>query len=196
VIFFVKTIKKKQTTFHSKFCNILKNSGESGISENPEFRKTSGKISEFRKLFSFSKFQNVGQLFGKYRVFHKNRSAQQCTHYKIDVKLINFVFQKNSPKMSRDVPEIPNSGKKKCVFPFSGRRKDTAYFWKIFGKNFRENPDVFGGKFPEIRKSGKFRKFRKISEKKVQNVDFGKFNPRCRARFKTHILRAKIDKKN
>jgi hypothetical protein len=187
VIFFVKTIKQKQITFHSK-CKNTEKFGKSGISENPEFRKCRGKFRNFGKLFGISKFQNVGQLFGKFRVFHKTALRSLYT-YKISVKLIEIrVFQKNSPKMSQDVSEIPNSEKKSAFFPFSGRRKDTAYFWKIRGKNFRENR-TFSGKFPENPKIGKFGNSGKF-RKKMQNVDFGKFNPRLQARFKTHILRS------
>jgi hypothetical protein len=91
--------------------------------------------------------------------------------------------------MSQDVSEI-QIPEKSAVFRFSGRRKDTAYFWKIREKI-----------------SGKIGRFRKISEnrksensggkfrKKVPKRRFWKIQPSFAERVLKHILRAKIDKK-
>jgi hypothetical protein len=102
-----------------------------------------------------------------------------------NVKFIKVrVFsEKNSPKMPRGVsgkfPEIPE---KKVRFFFGFLLYDAKIqpiSAKFAGKNFRENRDFFGRKFP--RKFPKFRKIPKIPEnfrkKSVKNDDFGKIRP-------------------
>ena len=68
---------------------FLENSGISGKSGNFrkiwEFRKIPEKISGISGKTFFGNFRNYkkfGQLFGKFRCFYKNRSAQQCTYSK------------------------------------------------------------------------------------------------------------------
>jgi hypothetical protein len=68
--------------------------------------------------------------------------------------------------------EIPE---KSAVFRFSGRRKDTAYFWKIRGKKFPGKSDVFRRKISK--KNPENSEIRKISEKKVQKRRFWKIQP-------------------
>jgi len=89
---------------------------------------------------------------------------------KIRVKLVKFrVFsEKILPKMSRDRPrktlEIPEKKVRFFSGFFSARRKDTAYFCKIFGKKFPGKSGFFrekiSAKIPEIpensENSGKF----------------------------------------
>jgi hypothetical protein len=106
--------------------------------------------------------------------------------------LIEIRVFRNSRKCLRTSREIPNSGKKSAVFGFQDDA-DTAYFWKI-RKKFPGKSDVFGGKFPENPKIGKFGNSGKFRKKKCKNVDFG-IQPSFAARFKTHILELKSIKK-
>jgi hypothetical protein len=147
----------------------------------------SGKF-PFRKTFSEFRILKTWELFGKFRVFYKTALRSSVHIIKISVKLVEIRFWKN-PKMSQDVSGNPrNSGKKKCVFRFSGRRKDTAYFWN--GKKFPGKSDVFGGKFPEITENPENSGIRKISEKSAKTSILENSTLVCRARFKTHILRS------
>jgi hypothetical protein len=86
-------------------------------------------------------------------------------------------------------PGIPG---KKVQFSVFRTTQNTAYFWKI-GKKFPGKSDVFG-KFPE-NQNPENSEIRKISEKNAKTSILENSTLVCRARFKTHILRAKIDKK-
>ena len=74
-----------------KFWNISKFPENSGISGKiREFRKIPEKISGISGKTFFGNFRNCkkfGHLFVKFRVFYKNRSAQQCTHSKNQCKI-------------------------------------------------------------------------------------------------------------
>jgi hypothetical protein len=156
-----------------KFPTFRENLGISGKSGN--FGKCRGKFPGFRgKLFfGISEIPKLLETFSANFMFFIKTALRSSVHViKISVKLIEIrvFFKKNSPKMSRGVsgkfPEIP--GKKSAIFFrfFSGRRKDTAHFWKIRGKKFPGKSDIsrekISGKIPEIPEnsgnSGKFRK--------------------------------------
>jgi hypothetical protein len=141
----------------------------------------SGKISGISgKLFPNSEILKRWNFSENFVFFYKTALRSSVHIIKISVKLVEIVFfEKKSENVSTS-PEIPKSGKS-AVFRFSGRRKDTAYFWKI-----REKISGKIGRFrrkisrkSKIRKIPKFGKFRK----KCQNVDFGKFNPRLQSAF-------------
>jgi hypothetical protein len=82
--------------------------------------------------------------------------------------------------MSQDVSksEIPE---KKCGFPVFRTTQRYSLFLENPRKKFPGKSDVFGGKFPEITNPENS----EIPENfgKVQNVDFGKFNPRLQSVF-------------
>ena len=92
--------------------------------------------------------------------------------------------------MSRDRPgKTPEIPEKKVRF-FSGFFFGTTQRYSLFLQNFREKisgkiRDFSGKNFRENpENSGKFRKFRKISEKKVRKMTiFRKFSPRLRSAF-------------
>jgi hypothetical protein len=188
-----------------KFRKIWENSRISRKSRN--FEKCRGKFPGFRgKLFfGISEIPKLSGTFSANFMFFIKTALHSSVHsIKISVKLIKIrvFFEKNSPKMSRDVsgkfPEIP--GKKSAIFFrfFSIRRKDTAYFWKIHGKKFPGKSDIFrekiSEKIPEIpENSGNSGKFRK---KKCQKRRFSENSTLvCSACFKTHIFKELKSKK-
>ena len=156
-----------------KISEFLANPGISGKSGN--FGKCRGKFSGIRGNFFSGIFEiakSSDNFSEKCVVFIKTALRSSVHTVKISVKLVKFgVFSdKILPKMSRDRPgKTPEIPKKKVRFFsgfFSARRKDTAYFCKIFGKKFPGKSGIFREKISvKIRKipensgnSGKFRK--------------------------------------
>jgi hypothetical protein len=204
--------------------NVLKTSENSGkfwdfrkfrhfckIREFPEnpgiFGKCRENFSGFRgKLFfEISEIVKLSGTFLPNVLFFIKTALYSIVHIlKIRVKLIKIrvFYEKNPPKMSRDVsgkfPEIP---RKKSAFFFrffSIRRKDTAHFCKIFEKKFPVKSCIFRGKIsakiPEIpensENSGKF------PEKKCQKRRFWENSTLVyKARFITHIFKELKSKK-
>jgi len=159
--------------FTPKIPEFPENSGISGKSGN--FGKSRRKFPGFRgKLFSgISEITKSSDNFSEnFVVFIKTALRSSVHIVKISVKLVKFrVFsEKILPKMSRDrpgkTPEIPEKKVRFFSGFFSVRRKDTAYFCKIFGKKFPGKSGIFREKISaKIRKipensgnSGKFRK--------------------------------------
>ena len=159
-----------------EFRKILDFPENPGISEKSgNFGKCRGKFPGFRgKLFSgISEIAKSSDNFSEnFVVFIKTALRSSAHIVKISVKLVKFdVFsEKILPKMSRDrpgkTPEIPEKKVRFFSGFFSVRRKDIAYFCKIFGKKFPGKSGIFREKISaKIRKipensgnSGKFRK--------------------------------------
>jgi hypothetical protein len=103
------------------------------------------------------------------------------------------VFFGKIPKILRTSRKSKFRKKKSAGFSgFQDDAKIQPISGKSAGKNFRENRTFSEKISPKITKSGNSGKFRK----KVQNVDFGKFNPRLQSVLKTHFKELKSIKKS
>ena len=188
-----------------KMLEFPENPGISGKSGN--FGKSRRKFPGFRgKLFSgiFEITKSLDNFSENFVFFIKTALCSSVHIVKINVKSVKFrVFsEKILPKMSRGHPGKPPEIPEKKVRFFSGffstRRKDTAYFCKIFGKKFPGKSEFFrekiSAKIPEIpensENSGKF------PEKKCQKWRFWENSTHFyKARFITHIFKELKSKK-
>jgi hypothetical protein len=153
---------RKNLWHHHKFCkfrNFLWNSENSGISGKSGNFENVGKfpISKlFFRISEISKRRNFSENF----VFYKTALRSSVHIIKISVKLVEIVFFGKNPENSTSPEtEIPE----KWFFRFFGRQR--CLFLKIHGISGKS--DVFGGKFPKIRKIGKSGNFEKKAKTSI-----------------------------